>query len=340
MENYIKKRDILVKENVYSKLWKINTFMFDVDGVLVNVDLSYYQTIIETGQYYFSRIINIPIEGILINQKIIKSFKMVGGFNDDWELAAAIILYYLWKIKEYDLKSSVELKERDPSIVYFVNQNLSEGGGLPQLEEWVSKNSSNPNEIFSLFHKEKIFQIGKEFYAGKRHCFCLYGFHPQIVQCIEGNIEKETIIIKPETTAIIKKYNTGVLTGRNQNEAKLIMERIDWNSWIVPETVITQEDYQRKPSPEGIEYLMKYFNSKYGLYIGDTMDDLLTVINFNQLHHEGSYCFSALVLGNRFAKEDGIKEYYMKYGVDIIAENVNQVIRFVYWLPKSFGKLL
>ncbi len=330
-KEYLLENKILIKKEAYSLLSEIDTIIFDIDGVLVDVSSSYHQTIIDTVQYYFCNIINMQGKENLVDKNTITGFKMIGGFNNDWELAAAVVLFYLWKMKEYHTKSLEELKERHLSIDDFIKENLSNGGGLPQLITWVKENSCNVEDVLALWNKKKIFQIAKEFYAGKKNCFHLYGFHPEIVTQTEGNIEKEIILIESEISEILKSYQVGILTGRIKTETRFIIEQIGWSSWVDPEMVVTSEDFSTKPSPDGLDSLLGKFKSKMGLYIGDTMDDLLTVKNLNH-HHGKLHCLSVLVLGNGFLREKGQKEYYMKNNVDLLAANVNQVVELVHGL--------
>jgi len=330
--DYLLKQNILVKKDKFPILDNIDVIIFDIDGVLVNVSASYHQSVIDTVQYYFTHIIRKAGKEKLVDRQIINSFKLVGGFNDDWELTAAVILYYLWKMKQSKLNTLEKLKDSPPTIDEFIGENLSAGDGLSQLHMWIKENASDPDEIFSLWHKEKIFQIAKEFYAGKKYCYRFYNFYPEFIKKNNGNIESETILINPEATQILKNYNMGILTGRDKAETRYILNKIGWESIIKPEMIITSQDNKKKkPSPEGLEYLMDTSSSKTGLYIGDTMADLLTVKNFNK-QHKKQQCMFALILDNKFAG-DGYriqKENFLDKGVDFLAENVNQIISLVH----------
>jgi HAD superfamily phosphatase len=327
-ENYLQKNEILIRKDIISSLVGVDTVIFDIDGVLVDVSASYYQTIIDTVQYYFSNILKMPGEAKLVDKQMIDSFKMIGGFNDDWELTAAAVLYYLWKMEEQQIKPAEELRNSSPVITEFINKSLSCGGGLSGLVGWIRENVSNSDSIFSLWDREKIFRIAKEFYAGEKYCFRLYGFHPEILDNIEGNIEKETLTVKPRIEEMLKKYDVGILTGRNRAETDFIIEKIKWKAWLKPDIVVTAEDNMIKPSPAGLEYLLGKFHSKLALFVGDTMDDLMTVRNFN-LQAKGKNCLSALVLGQDYKRDNEYKKYYLKNNVAILAENVNQVIKLV-----------
>jgi HAD superfamily hydrolase (TIGR01548 family) len=332
IEDYLQKQNILVKKDKFPILDNIDVIIFDVDGVLVNVSDSFHKSAIDTVQYYFSNIIKISGKEELVDRQLINSFKLAGGFNDDWELTAAAILYYLWKMKQSKLNTLEELKDSPPTIDKFIGENLSTGDGLSQLHMWIKENASDPDEIFSSWDKEKIFQIAKEFYAGKKYCYRLYNFYPEFIKKDNGNIERETILINPEAIQILKNYNIGILTGRDKAETRYILNKIGWESFLKPEMIITSQDNKKKkPSPEGLKYLLDISNSKTGLYIGDTMADLLTVKSFNK-QRKKQQCLFSLILDNKFAGDtyQAQKENFLGKGVDFLAENVNQIISLVH----------
>jgi len=78
-ENYLQKNEILIRKDIISSLVGVDTVIFDIDGVLVDVSASYYQTIIDTVQYYFSNILKMPGEAKLVDKQMIDSFKMIDG---------------------------------------------------------------------------------------------------------------------------------------------------------------------------------------------------------------------------------------------------------------------
>jgi len=56
--------------------------LFDLDGVLVDVRASYHAAIRDTAEFF---------TGEAVQEEEIRSFKNRGGFNDDWDLTAAIV---------------------------------------------------------------------------------------------------------------------------------------------------------------------------------------------------------------------------------------------------------
>jgi HAD superfamily hydrolase (TIGR01548 family) len=56
--------------------------LFDLDGVLVDVRASYHAAIRDTAEFF---------TGEAVGEEEIQSFKNRGGFNDEWDLTAAIV---------------------------------------------------------------------------------------------------------------------------------------------------------------------------------------------------------------------------------------------------------
>ena len=74
----------------------IDLLIFDMDGVLVDVSRSYRQAIQQTVQIYFETCLGLKkSRRSLITKEDISIFKSIGGFNNDWELTSALILYLL-----------------------------------------------------------------------------------------------------------------------------------------------------------------------------------------------------------------------------------------------------
>ena len=325
LDNYILQNNIFSKRDNDHLLSQIDTIVFDIDGVLVNVDASYYQTIRDTIRFYFERIIKIPLKAELAEKGIILNFKMIGGFNDDWELCAALILFYLWKMREYDIPLTDNIKDSPPFISDFINQYLADGGGLSKMVNWIEENSAHAKKVFSLWNPEQIIQIALEFYSGEQYCTDFYHFKPQYIKSAEGNMIRDTTLFDPKLIKIIRKYRTGIYTGRGDAETNYVLKKLGWAKWVPSEALITLDSGIKKPSPLGLARLQSRFQSKVGLYIGDTMDDFLTVENFNRLYR-GTKFLSAIVTGEDFLEKEIKKGVFLPRGVDLLGRDVNQIL--------------
>src|SRR4030042_5694897 len=85
-----------MKSNENRSPLHIDLLIFDMDGVLVDVSRSYRQAIQRTVQIYFETCLGLEKgRRHLITKEDISLFKSTGGFNNDWELTSALILYLL-----------------------------------------------------------------------------------------------------------------------------------------------------------------------------------------------------------------------------------------------------
>ena len=82
------------------KLRNIDAVIFDCDGVLIDVRESYRRTIPETVAYIIKELTGFPFPKNLVSREIIHSFKKSGGFNNDWDLVYAILMFILCNLPE------------------------------------------------------------------------------------------------------------------------------------------------------------------------------------------------------------------------------------------------
>lgn len=93
--------------------------VFDMDGVLVEVNQSYREAIRETVQHF---------TGELVSHDVIQDFKNAGGWNNDWLLSQRLIK---------DRGTDVPYAE---VVEYFNHVFLGENGdGLIRLEKWLPR---------------------------------------------------------------------------------------------------------------------------------------------------------------------------------------------------------
>ncbi len=325
---------ILVKNDIFDKLKNIDTIVFDIDGVLVNSEKSFIETICRTVNYYFKNILKFDISKPLIEPKEVYLFKDAGGFNNDYDLTSAIIIFYLIQSRKCYIKNNVILKEKTPNIKRFTSKTLRAGGGLenildlletltPDDKRWVIKN----------WNKELIDRIFKEIYAGTILCKDIYGFSPTIIKS-EGLTKYEKILIKKKQETFLNNYCLGLLTGRTKGETDILLEKLDFLNMNKKNNIYTSDDGPEKPNPHGLINISRNCNTKCGLFIGDIRDDLFTVKNFNKLFKNECKYYSCIIKPfdiKRLEKSTNIR-LYLEHEVDIVAYNVNHLLE---WLKIS-----
>jgi phosphoglycolate phosphatase-like HAD superfamily hydrolase len=85
-----------LKKSSVELLKQLKSLIFDCDGVLVDVSDSFRIAIIKTAKWYITEIIGLgEITEDIITPEEITLFKNSGGFNNDWHLTYAVILYFI-----------------------------------------------------------------------------------------------------------------------------------------------------------------------------------------------------------------------------------------------------
>jgi len=325
--NYLFSENIILNKKILNKISQVDTLVFDIDGVLIDVRDSYREGVCRTVQFYFKEILRFQGSQNLINPEEVKYFKMAGGFNNDWDLSSAVVLFYLMKAEDNNLKNIDELRTNKPDIKTFTTRILPPGGGLGKVVDLVEKNWGTKGKIFNQWDKELITKIFKEIYAGEEYCFDIYGFNPSLIKS-EGLIEKEKIIIDKKKKYFLQNYSIGILTGRNKREARVALGRLGCEDNVFDGKIITADDGLGKPHPQGLKKLSASLKTKLGIYVGDLWDDLITVKNFNKEVKTTKF-LSAIVLAEGFNLQNRTIEYYLNEGVDLLARDVNSILCYL-----------
>ena len=325
--NYLFNENIILNKKILDKISQVDTLVFDIDGVLIDVRDSYREAVCRTVQYYFKEILRFQGSQNLINPEEVKYFKMAGGFNNDWNLTSAVILFYLMKARKNNLKDIDELKSREPDIKTFTSKMLSLGGGLAKVIELIEKDRVAKKRIFCLWDKDLITKIFKEIYAGEEYCFNIYGFNPSLIKS-KGLIKKEKIIIDKKKKVFLQNYSIGILTGRTKREARIALERLSCEDNVSDGRIITADDGLEKPHPQGLKKLSASLKTKLGIYIGDTWDDMITVKNFNKEVKTTKFLL-AIVLGEGFDLRSKSAKFYLDEEVDLLAQDVNSILYYL-----------
>jgi len=329
--NYLFSEDIILNKKILDKLSRVDTLVFDIDGVLIDVRDSFRKAVCQTVQFYFKKILGFQGSQNLINPEEVEYFKMVGGFNNDWDLTSAVVLFYLMKARENNLKEVDELRSIKPDIKTFTTKMLSPGGGLAKVIDLIEKDGQVKEWILSLWDKDLITKIFQQIYAGEEYCFNIYGFRPSLIKK-DGLIKQERIIIDKKKKDFLQQYfSIGILTGRNRREARIALEILGWDDIISEEKITTADDGLEKPHPQGLKRLSASLKTKLGIYVGDIRDDLVTVKNFNKEVRKTKF-LSAIVLAEGFNLENKLVNFYLNEGVDLLAQDVNCILD---WLERD-----
>ncbi|MEA2086509.1 MAG: HAD-IA family hydrolase [Candidatus Caldatribacteriota bacterium] len=327
--DYLFQKNIISNKKILDRISQVDTLVFDIDGVLIDVQDSFKKAVCQTVQFYFKEILRFQGSENLINPEEVEYFKMAGGFNNDWNLTSAVVLFYLMKARENNLRDIDVFRSIEPDIKKFTTEMLPSGGGLVKVIDLIEEDGNIREEILALWDRNLITKIFQEIYAGEEHCYNIYGFHPSLIKK-DGLIKQERIIIDKNKKDFLQNFSFGILTGRNKREARVALERLGWDDIVSKEKIVTADDGVEKPHPQGLKKITNSLKTKLGIYIGDTWDDLSTVKNINKEERETKF-LSAIVLGEGFDLRSKSAKFYLNEEVNLLARDVNCVLD---WLEK------
>lgn len=301
----------------------IDAVIFDMDGVLLDISQSIRQVNCLAVPFYLREVLRWPVGDDLLTSADIEIFKHAGGFNDDWDLTYALVLHYLLKGRENADASPETLNVIQPTLARYAARIRERGGWLRAAEEICFEKLTRDDRLAVETHYRKpvIRQCFEELLAGE-HCERLYG-RTATLYTGRGYINDDRVLLDLSKVPTNKKI--GVQTGRTLAEAELGMEFTKLDTLIPAEHVVTKRDGFHKPEPGGLALLQQRLGFQNAVYIGDTLDDLRTVKNFNERHGSGGAMFlSAQVLTGPAGKAN--EKLFRQSGADLIAPDVNAVL--------------
>lgn len=297
---------------------RLDTIILDIDGVILDVTASFRLAISRTTQFYFEEYLKWPAGPTLVEPKETQAFKLAGGFNNDWELTYAVVLFYLARHQKMGSKDLAVLRGDGQPLIEFTKELERQGGGLKAANRLITGGFAVSERINELWNRNIIKQIFQEIYAGMDHCREIYGFNPAFI-FEKGLLNEEKVLIDRGLVASFLP-KVGVITGRTTKEAELALEMAALSELIKIGGVIGDDGGRRKPDPTLIVELSDFFETQLGVYIGDTLDDLLVVNNFKALNRSETF-LSCIVSSD--PKE---AMWFTQKGVDILTDSADRLL--------------
>lgn len=237
--------------------------IFDMDGVLVDVRSSYRAVVIQTVQFYLGDCLGLNLPPGLVTPALVETCKLMGGFNNDWDLTAGLIGYFLAQLPPLPAPAAplpdldailaflaqttcpvdaaprlLTAAERLNSLVGPVRQA---GGGLPGLRQVIG--ARNRRLVFyagDLTTTNLVLRLFQEIYLGPALFTRLVQATPRF-QHTPGLIDTETPLVSPETlAALARDHRLGIATGRPRAEAAYALHRLGLAPFF--EVCITHDD--------------------------------------------------------------------------------------------------
>jgi len=273
----------VVKPGVAELLARLDTLVFDVDGVLLDVRASIRSVNVLAVPAYLRTLPGWSAPDDLLSSHDIERFKQAGGFNDDWDLTCAVVLLFLWKGARENSRDATRLHPLSPAVAEYTNAIALRGGWLRAAEALVFEQTTPDQEktIRAQYDKKWAGRIFQELWAGDL-CPRVYGYAPTINPG-PGAVRRDRPLL--DVSLLPQGVTLAALTGRTLSEAQLALEMVGLDKRIpLPGSQgITRDDGFFKPEPFGMQTLLSRLDARVALYVGDALDDLRTVLAFRAL---------------------------------------------------------
>jgi len=142
-----------VRRDKLSQLKRIDSVIFDCDGVLVDIRDSYNKAISETVAYILEGLTGYVLPKRLISEEVIFLFRRSGGFNNDWDTVYGILMFILRWLPE-------ETRSRIQKCIETVGWHPDPFKRFCSIRESVKK-GVKPEGLSSKFFEELIEKLKK-----------------------------------------------------------------------------------------------------------------------------------------------------------------------------------
>jgi phosphoglycolate phosphatase-like HAD superfamily hydrolase len=259
----------------------VDAVIFDIDNVLIDTRHSYLDAIRWTIQIYLTHG-SVPIfhkdalskDTLLLSAHDVDRFKLLGGFNDDWDCCYGLLIYILslpvGKRTLAELKRKIDIKAL--------------GAKIPARPVGVNGIVKHCNRTLHITI-EKISRIFQEVYLGPE-LFLATERKRAVYWKKRGLIYKEKLIFKEPMLQKLRDMGIrmGIATGRPQFEAVLSLKHFGVLQYFDAMTTVDevkkaerdQKQSLRKPNPYSLLQTAKKIGLDHKfMYVGDLPDDML-----------------------------------------------------------------
>jgi HAD superfamily hydrolase (TIGR01548 family) len=273
-----------------SRAASADALIFDVDGVLVDVNDSLRMVTCNAVQFYLTSILSWKTDTFYVVPHDIAFFKSAGGFNDDWDLTRAFVLLYLVKANRLAATHATRLRRAAPTIGQVTRALRQSAAGYAGLQRLLLDplDQAARSWVLGRWDAELIARVFKEHFAGKKFCREFYGFDPQYYFG-PAYIDRDRPLVDPRLLAA-GNWKLGLYTGRTLAESKHAISLIGAEKLFQWEHVVTADDSIYKPNPRGLELLAQRMGFKRAVFFGDMPDDAEAALRYRC---SAGVCYSA-----------------------------------------------
>lgn len=252
----------MLASNHSPRINAIDTVIFDVDGVLWDAQAAYIRCSIHVTERFCAEH-GLPHPRLTFDD--VMAFKRAGGFNSDWDTAWTLVVL-----------AQARATGRIPTSVSWAELAAESGGeGMAWTRRYADANAPDFDSLQQVFDAT---------YWGADRYPAIYDRQP-VLHFRPGFAQAERPFTAPDLMARLRRAgvrSTGIITGRNRNEMRSVFGGLDFDGLLNPDAIFTDED-GHKPDPELLRQALLRLDAKRAIMVGDSIDDLRTVLRYHQL---------------------------------------------------------
>ncbi|MDR3782173.1 MAG: HAD-IA family hydrolase [Candidatus Nitrosotalea sp.] len=310
---------IIIDSTKIEKIKQLDSIVFDCDGVLIDVSNSYDLAIKKTVDFIIKEMAQVNESG-LVTTSMIEGFKATGGFNDEIDVAYALILSVITAKKKNEPFSKFVLK---------VIENADQTG-IKSVEKYLDHINIDVFDIREkLAYPSNKFQnplssIFDEMFYGSELYLQLYKRKPQFFDGL-GLIENDVVLLNKDLVkSLHDKFDKkiAIVTGRGFLSAKHSLKDL-FNEFDLNNSRFLEDEPREmaKPNPQSLISTIKGMNGKNSLYVGDSMEDYIMARKANESGVPTIFCG---VYGTS-KDQDAKRSLFESNNADIIVKSIDLI---------------
>jgi len=310
---------VIAREDSLAGLSNLDTIIFDLDGVIFDPSESIMSAHPIATQLWLEQFRGLVQCDRLVSAMDVAELKLAGGFNDDWNIASAIALFYSVMACYHKTADGHSLLRIAPSLSDCARGSAGYGGGIAGVREWLRgcAGFDEFTEGESLWDGAQAARVFMEVVSGP-HCNEMYGFSAETYSG-QGAIVNDKLLVDVRTLDL--PYRQAVFSGRTLGEIHVGFRLTGLDGWITDERIISVDDGMPKPHGKPIQILADRLGTKTGAFVGDNPDDFRSVVLYRHLDDRPFYAIS-VIFG---VLQEESRETFVGLGSDMIAPD----LRFV-----------
>ena len=315
--------EIFTSNEIVQKISKLDSIIFDCDGVLVDIRKSYDSAINKTISAIMKDLFGDEI-GNILTSKTHFGLKAAGGFNDEVAIVYAVVM---------TLVASKKSKTNFEKLIVDVINNANESG-INSIDDYFSNQNIDLSEIKSKLDYENsrkisyIHRIFNQLFYGPLLYKEIFDETSQFSQ--DPLIDLDDVVLDENLMYKLKnRFGTKIstVTGRGNFAFSYSLKNF-LNDFDMKHSVFLEDRPLdlAKPNPKSLIESISGIDSKCSLYIGDSMEDLMMVEKCKELGYDVSFCG---IYGS--SDEPELKyELFRKKNASFILESIQE-------LPKALN---